>query len=119
MGPVFAAVIVAEIGDLSRFPDAGHLAAYAGVAPSKRQSGSGKGGSKKRSRCNRILKGAFCESAWIAIQHDKEARRFFEKKLGEGKTHKQAILALARHRVDVVYAMLRTGSAYGPKAAAR
>jgi transposase len=119
IGNVFAATIISEMGGIDRFKDAGHLAAYSGVAPSKRQSGSTMNGAKKKRKCNRILKNAMCESAWISIQSDESSRAYYRKKRTEGKTHKAAVLALARHRVDIIYAMLKNGSMYEPKATAR
>jgi transposase len=119
VGEVFSVVIAAEVGDISRFRDAGHLAAYAGVAPSKRQSGSSSGRARKKRRYSRVLKNALCESAWIATQHDDSSRLYYDKKRGEGKNHAQAILALARHRADVIFAVLKGGTPYVPRAVAR
>ena len=112
---VLGPVLLAEIGDISQYRDAGHLAAYAGVAPSKRQSGKTIDGAKKRTKCNRQLKNALCESARISVSCDEWSRWFYEKKRAEDKKHKQAVLALARHRTDIIYAMLKNGSLYEPK----
>jgi transposase len=119
IGNVFSATIISEIGSIHRFKDAGHMAAYSGVAPSKRQSGSTMDGSRKKKRYNRILKNAMCESAWISVSFDESSRAYYQKKRTEGKTHKAAILALARHRTDIIYAMLKDGSMYEPKAIAQ
>jgi len=115
VGDVFGAVMLAEIGDINQYRDAGHLAAYAGVAPSKRQSGTTLDGAKKKIKCNRQLRNAFCESARISINSDEWSRWLYDKKRAEGKKHRQAILALARHRTDILYAMLKNGSLYEPK----
>jgi transposase len=115
IGEVFSTVILCEIGDIGRFANSGRLAAYSGVAPSKRQSGTSLNGTKKKRKCNRILKNAFCESAWIAAQTDEFSAAFYKKKRAEGKKHFGAVLALARHRVDIIYAMLTNGSVYEPR----
>ena len=107
--------MLSEIGDIGQYKDAGHLAAYAGVAPSKRQSGTTVSHGKKKTKCNRQLRNAFCESARISVNNDEWSRWFYDKKRAEGKKHRQAILALARHRTDIIYAMLNTGSFYEPK----
>ena len=119
IGNVFGAVILAEVGDISQYKDAGHLAAYGGVAPSKRQSGTTLNRGRKKVKCNRQLRNAFCESAWISVRCDDWSAWFYEKKRTEGKKHRQAILALARHRTDIIYAMLKTGSLYEPKTMTR
>lgn len=118
VGPVLGPVILGEIGDIARFEDAGHLAAYGGVAPSKRQSGSTLRSAKKKKRCNRALKNAFCESARISVASDRRSAEYYAKKRAEGKEHRAAVLALARRRTDILYAMLKTGSCYEPAAKA-
>jgi hypothetical protein len=84
-------------------------------APSKRQSGTTLDSAKKKIKCNRQLRNAFCESARISINSDEWSRWLYDKKRAEGKKHRQAILALARHRTDILYAMLKNGSLYEPK----
>jgi transposase len=115
IGAVFAPVIISEIRDIGRFDNAWRLAAYSGVAPSKRQSGTTMNSTKKKRRCNRRLKNAFVHSADIARQHDDASREYYTKKRSEGKSHNQAVIALARHRVDIIYAILTTGLPYRPR----
>ena len=119
IGKILGAVILSETGDISQYRDAGHLAAYAGVAPSKRQSGTTLNYARRKIKCNRRLKNAFCESARISIRCDEWSAWYYQKKRAEGKKHLQAIVALARHRTDIIYAMLKTGSLYEPKTMTR
>lgn len=51
-------------------------------------------------------------SAFAAFR-DPESRAYYDRKSGQGKRHNQALLALARRRCDVLYAMLRDGTLYG------
>lgn len=114
VGRVFGATIAAEIGDINRFADAHHLASYAGVAPVKKESSTIKK-SRKRKGGNRRLKNVFVQSAVIAAFREGSAEEtYYKKKIAEGKTHQQACLALARRRVEVVYAMLTNGTYYEP-----
>ena len=115
IGKVYGPVMLSEIGDIAQYKDAGHLAAYAGTGPSKRQSGVTLDTAKKKVKCNRRLKEAFCQSAWYSVAWDEWSAWYYKKKRAEGKKHRQAILALARHRTDIVYAMLKNGSLYEPK----
>jgi len=112
IGPVYGATIAAEIADVSRFGDAAHLASYAGVAPVRETSGSSVDKKKKRKGGNRRLKNAVIRSAHCAAQVDDRAAAYYKRKRAEGKGHKQALRALARRRIDVIYALLSNGTFY-------
>ena len=119
MGDALAPAIVSEIGDISRFSDDDHLASYSGVAPVKKESGTSLKGGKKTKGGNRRLKNALVQYAKIACLHDLDAKAYYDKKRSQGKSHRQALLCLARCRIKVIYALLKTGSFYEalPKAA--
>jgi transposase len=95
------------------FPTSGHLAAYAGLAPVTRRSGSSIRGEHAPRGGNRRLKRALFLSAFAALS-DPTSRAYYDRKRAEKKTHTQAVLALARRRSDVLYAMLRDGTTYTP-----
>ena len=95
------------------FPTAGHLAAYAGLAPVTRRSGTSIRGEHPSRRGNKILKRAMFLSAFAALR-DPESRAYYDRKIAQGKRHNQALIALARRRSDVLYAMLRDGTLYQP-----
>ncbi len=109
-----AARILVEIGDASSFPSAGHLAAYAGLAPVTRRSGSSIKGEHPARGGNKRLKNALFLSAFAAL-HDPESRAYYDRKRSQGKKHNAALICLARRRTDVIYAMLRDGTCYQPK----
>ncbi|WP_080798446.1 IS110 family RNA-guided transposase [Arabiibacter massiliensis] len=111
IGPVYASVIVAEIGGIGRFADGNRLASYAGIAPVKDQSGK-RDSSKKSKKGNRRLKAAFLGSADAALDCDGASRAYYDRKRAEGKLHRQALRALARRRADVIYAILSSGRPY-------
>lgn len=96
------------------FPTAGHLAAYAGLAPVTRRSGTSIRGQSPSRRGNKVLKRALFLSAFAALK-DPQSRTYYDRKIAQGKRHNQALIALARRRCDVLYAMLRTGSLYQPR----
>ncbi len=103
--------ILTEIGEINRFPTAGHLAAYAGLAPVTRQSGSSISGEHKSRRGNHRLKNALWLSAFCSLHHDR-SRTYYARKRSQGKRHNAAIVCLARRRCDVIHAMLRNGTLY-------
>jgi transposase len=111
-----AARILLEVGDGSSFPTAGHLAAYAGLAPVTRRSGTSIRGEHPPKGGNKQLKRAFFLSAFAALA-DPLSRAYYDRKRAEGKKHNAALICLARRRVDVLHAMLRTQRPYQPKTA--
>ena len=118
MGVVFTAEFLAEVGDLGRFVSADALAAAAGVAPVLRASGATSYRRRAR-RGNKVLKRVLYRSAFSCISHHERSQAFYRKKRAEGKAHHQAVIALARRRVNVLWAMLRDGQTYseGPSQA--
>jgi transposase len=111
-----AAAILATIGDGSTFPDADHLASYAGLSPATKSSGSSIKGEHAPRRGNRQLKRAMFLSAFAAL-HDPASRAYYDRHRAAGKTHTQALLRLARRRITVLHTMLRNGCLYEPRPA--
>ncbi|MET9490054.1 IS110 family transposase [Nocardia sp. NPDC006630] len=103
--------ILLEVGDGSAFATAGHLAAYAGIAPITHRSGSSIRGEYPARSGNHKLKRALFLSAFAAL-HDPASRTYYDRKRAEGKKHNAALICLARRRCDVLHAMLRTGQLY-------
>lgn len=115
MGLVLTAEFLAEVGDLTRFGSADRLAAAAGISPVLKSSG--KTSYRRRARRgNRVLKRVFYQSAFLALAEDEPSKTFYQRKREEGKRHPQAVICLARRRVNVLWAMLRDGSTYNQRA---
>lgn len=106
-----AARILLEIGDASGFKSSGHLAAYAGIAPVTRSSGSSIKGERPARTGNRKLKRAFFLAAFAALS-DPTSRAYYQRKRDQGKKHNAALICLARRRCDVLFAMLRNKTYY-------
>ena len=94
-----------------QFDTAGHLAAYAGLAPVTRRSGTSIRGEHSSRRGNKTLKRALYLSAFAALR-DPVSRAYYDRKIAQGKRSNQALIALARRRCEVLYAMLRDGTVY-------
>jgi transposase len=114
VGSGTAARLLTELGGRT-FTSAAQLAAYAGIAPVTRQSGRSVHGERAARGGNKRLKRALYDSAASVIGHP-SSQAYYRRKRAEGKHHTQAVLALARRRVDVLYAMLRDGTCYVPPA---
>lgn len=108
MGPLLSAEFIAITGgDMSAFGTCDRLAGVAGIAPVPRDSGRISGNLHRPRRCNRRLLRVFYLSAQIAARCCPVSKKFYDRKRGEGKEHKQAVLALARRRLNVLWALIR------------
>lgn len=114
MGATLTAEFLAEAGGITRFPTADQLASAAGLAPVLKQSGKVRY-LQRATAGNKALKRVFYQSAFCAIQRDPTSRAFYARKRAEGKRHHQALIALARRRVNVLHAILRTRQPYQPR----
>jgi transposase len=106
-GPLLAAEVVATVGDFSNFPSAAHLAAFAGLVPIPHDSGDRIGNFRKPKRYNRHLRRAFYLAAHCSTLVEGPSKDFYDRKRSEGQRHNQAVIALARRRVDVLWALVR------------
>ncbi|MDT0616501.1 IS110 family RNA-guided transposase [Streptomyces lancefieldiae] len=107
MGPILGAEFVVAAGDLSAYADAGHLASAAGLVPVPRDSGRRTGNLHRPKRYSRRLRRVFYMSAQTSMTREGPNRDFYLKKRGEGCKHVQAVIALARRRASVLWALLR------------
>ena len=103
IGPVIAAMLIGYTGDISRFRDRDHYAAYNGTAPVEFSSG-GRTVHRLSTRGNRQLNHALHMAAICQIRQPHSAgRAFVDRKAAEGKTKREAIRALKRHLSNTVY----------------
>ncbi|WP_327308011.1 IS110 family transposase [Streptomyces sp. NBC_01298] len=112
MGPILGAEFVVAAGDLTAYADAGHLASAAGLVPVPRDSGRRTGNLHRPKRYSRRLRRVFYMSAQTSIIREGPNRDFYLKKRGEGCKHVQAVIALARRRASVLWALLRDNRAF-------
>ena len=106
VGPVIAGTIIGEIADVSRFPSRDHFASYNGTAPVEVSSGNRKT-HRLSLRGNRRINHAIHMAAITQIRHKHSAgRAYYDKKLAEGKTRKEALRSLKRRVSDAIYARL-------------
>lgn len=103
VGPVLAAAIIGYSGDIGRFANRDHYAAYNGTAPREVSSG-GRTVHRLSRRGNRRLNHAIHMVAMSQISHrDNPGRAYFERRVAEGKTKRETIRALKRHISNTVY----------------
>src|SRR5487761_1294406 len=120
VGPVIAGTVIGDAGDVSRFPSRDHFAAYDGTAPVEVSSGNRKI-YRLSLRGNRRINHAIHMAAVTQIRHrHSDGRAYYDRKLAEGKTHKEALRCLKRRISDAIYARLQAAArrtASAPQAA--
>jgi transposase len=106
VGPVLAAKIMGIVGDVARFPSKGHFASYdAGVAPIEASSGEvirhrvSLAGNRRLNKVLHMI--AVCQA-----RSDPRGRAYYHKKVGEGKSRREAMRCLKRRVCDAVFKAL-------------
>ena len=115
IGPVYAAGIIAEIGDINRFNNQAALAKYAGLAWTQHQSGDFESKVTHLIHTgNRFLKYYLCEAAFCLVRCDTEYNRFYHLKYKEVNKfqHKRALALTARKFVRLVFRLLKDNRLY-------
>lgn len=122
IGVILAATIALEVGEVSRFPSAAHLASYSGTTPRVHASGDRVRYGRTRPDVNRYLKWAFAEAAnSVAVNHARCPQRHVSQlyaRLRARKGHGQAIGAVARHLAEAVFHVLSRQEPYRDPASA-
>ena len=117
IGLVYAAGIIAEVGDINRFPSQASLAKYAGLTWTQHQSSEFEAEDARLIQSgNHHLRYYFCEAANSLRKCDPEFRRFYCLKFHEvtKHQHRRALALTARKLVRLVYALLKTNRLYIP-----
>jgi transposase len=108
VGPIIAATVVGDVDDISRFPSRDHFAAYNGTAPIEVSSGGRRKVFRLSRRGNRRLNHAIHMAAVTQIRHrHSDGRTYYDRKIAEGKSGKEALRALKRRISDAIYIRLR------------
>lgn len=112
-GIVLAAMIIGEIGDISRFKSPSSLAKYAGCAPREHSSGKTHRHRKTRSG-NRRLNCAFHRLALSQISRmgNAKAKTYFLRKISEGKSKQQSLVCLRRQIVNIIWMIMKHKTDY-------
>jgi transposase len=107
VGPIIAGMVIGYTGDVTRFPTAGHFAAYNGTAPIEFSS-SGRTVHRLSRRGNRTLNHAIHMIAVTQIRNlGSEGRKYYDSKLAAGRTRREAMRSLKRHISDRVFRQMR------------
>lgn len=111
------AMIIAEIGDFSRFDSADKILAYAGMSPSTYQSGQlNNCYSHMEKRGSRYLRYALYNATKYVCHWDPSFGSYLEKKRSEGKHYNVALSHAAKKLIKTIFAMEKSGQSYIPAA---
>jgi transposase len=107
VGPVLAATFLGEVGDVRRFQSKHHFAAHTGTAPL--EASSGQVIRHRLSRAgDRKLNHALYMMAMVQVRRPSAGQAYYQRKLAEGKSSKEALRCLKRRLSDAVYRCLLT-----------
>lgn len=115
IGPVFAAGILAEIGDIKRFHNDASLAKFAGFAWPRKQTGNFEGVDRRLVKAsNKYLRYYLVEAANVLRVHNTHYKKIYEIKIKEvpKHQHKRALVLIARKLVRLIFALLSKGQLY-------
>lgn len=114
LGPILAAVIASEIDGIERFRHGKKLLGYAGLVPTTSSSGGKTFNGKMLRACNRWLKWAFIEAAWVAIGCDGYFGGIYRAAKARGKKANTAITIVASRMAQIVFRILTERRVYHP-----
>ena len=110
-GKTSRAELAGEIGNIERFESEAGLAMYLGMAAMDNSSGK-KVGSKTPRQVNKRAKAAMMVAVARHIACVPSSHVYYDKKRAEGKKHNQAVRALGRHLVRVIWSMIKNEREY-------
>jgi transposase len=114
-GIISLATILAEAGDVGRFPTAKQFLAYFGWCPTDHQSGVSRHPHPRLSRAgNRYVRRIIWMLAIHIISQPGPFRDYFQRRTQAGKSKMHSLVAIARKLLTTIYAILRTGQPYDP-----
>jgi transposase len=111
-GPILGGVVAAEIDDIGRFLDARKLCAYAGIVPSTYSSGGKTTHGRTLKACNKWMKWAIVEAAWVAVGHSAYFGGLYRSHVARGKTKTRAIIIVARRMCQIIWRILKEQRPY-------
>ena len=113
VGYYVALLLVAEIGDVNRFPDSESLCSYAGLVPVVWSSGGSTHHGGLTREGSKWIRWALTQAVHVHIRYDTNLSRFY-KRLAAKKPSQVAVMAAARKMLKVIYWMLRNNEPYHP-----
>lgn len=116
IGPILGNVIATEIDGIERFGASDQLCAYAGLIPTTSSSGDKTYHGRLVSGCNKWLRWALVEAAWVTVGCDAYFGGLYRHHRARGKKANTAIMIVARRMCQIIFCVLREKRAYQARA---
>jgi len=116
IGPILGNVIATEIDGIGRFGASEQLCAYAGLIPTTSSSGDKTYHGRLVPGCNKWLRWALVEAAWVAVGCDAYFGGLYRHHRARGKKANTAIMITARRMCQIIFCVLREQRAYAARA---
>jgi transposase len=108
------AAIISECGDLTRFPTVAKFIGYLGLFPTENSSGNSQHIGHLSKRGSPIAKHALYSSAVGCLLHNPELKQYYNTKRSQGKSKKEALIAVSRKLATIIYAIFKHNTSYDP-----
>lgn len=108
------AAIISECGDLTRFPNTAKFIGYLGLFPTENSSGNYKSTGHLSKRGSSIAKHALYLSSVSCILHNSQLKQLYDTKKSQGKSKKEALIAVSRKLATIIYAIFKYNIPYNP-----
>jgi len=112
VGPISAAIIVSEIGDIRRFSSPDKILSFAGLEPGYFQSGTSEYAGRMVKRGSSILRYTIINCCRSMRLHNEVFSAYYYKKTAEGKPHRVALSHMAKKLVRLIYKLETTGAPF-------
>ncbi|MDQ3846518.1 MAG: IS110 family transposase [Bacteroidota bacterium] len=112
IGPLTAAALITEIGDMKRFPSFYHLNSFVGLMPMEHSSGERELKGRITVRKHRQLRSELIECAWAAKRNDPALALYYSEQVKKGKNGKAAIVKVARKLLSRIRYVWLSGKPY-------
>lgn len=114
IGPMSAAVIVSELGDISRFPTPDKILSFAGMEPAFFQSGTTEHGGRMVKHGSSPLRCTLMNCAGTVRLYNETFAAYYQKKIAEGKPYHVAMSHVAKKLVRLIYVLETKGMTFDP-----
>jgi len=108
------AAIISECGDLTRFPTTAKFIGYLGLFPTENSSGNYQSTGHLSKRGSSIAKHALYMSSVSCMLHNSQLKQLYDTKKSQGKSKKEALIAVSRKLATIIYAIFKYNTPYNP-----
>lgn len=108
------AAVLSECGDLTRFPTIPKFIGYLGLFPTENSSGKSKSIGHLSKRGSSLVKHALYMSATSCLIHNPQMKQLYDAKRSQGKSKKEAIIAVSRKLATIIYSIFKYNTPYNP-----